>query len=533
MYSVVDLFAGAGGLSLGFIQTGKYTVRAAVENNPHAQETYRQNHQDIDLYSDVRDVDYKEILRKNTSIDVVIGGPPCQGFSNANRQRNQLINMNNQLVKEYVRAICELHPRAFVMENVQMLKSDTHRFYCTERDKESGILEKYSILIEDKYLDLLPETLYFDALMDLCRDIEQLNKYIWQPSTFQTLNLLRRYENNPQKLDKSFEKYFDQMGKICDELASVPITRGLEKLNKDALKLAEEIKKYKITENPAELTRMLNILIPIQRLFYYIMELSEKKILYELIHEKGINAKVKSYAVCDYIKGVLESPEYNYNIISGTLNAAEFGVPQKRHRFVLIGIRDGEKDKLALPKGTFTTQTYRKVKDAIEDLADVRVHYEVNEDPEPAGKKEGGTNELQLLLSDTDLIHNHVVTKTREVALSRFAALKAGQNFHDLDKAMKENTYTDCSKTQNSIYQRLNYSEPSGTVLNVRKSMWIHPEIDRAISIREAARLQTFPDSYIFYGTKDAQYQQIGNAVPPLLGKAIAEKVAEMLFINE
>ena len=59
--------------------------------------------------------------------------------------------------------------------------------------------------------------------------------------------------------------------------------------------------------------------------------------------------------------------------------------------------------------------------------------------------------------------------------------------------------------------------------------MWIHPTLDRAVSIREAARLQTFPDSYVFCGTKDAQYQQIGNAVPPILGRAIAEKILELL----
>ena len=72
---------------------------------------------------------------------------------------------------------------------------------------------------------------------------------------------------------------------------------------------------------------------------------------------------------------------------------------------------------------------------------------------------------------------------------------------------------------------RLKYDEPSGTVVNVRKSMWIHPELDRAISIREAARLQTFPDSFIFEGTKDSQYQQVGNAVPPFLAKAVAESI--------
>ena len=59
--------------------------------------------------------------------------------------------------------------------------------------------------------------------------------------------------------------------------------------------------------------------------------------------------------------------------------------------------------------------------------------------------------------------------------------------------------------------------------------MWIHPVLNRAISVREAARLQTFPDSFVFYGSKDKQYQQVGNAVPPIMAKAIAKKIATLL----
>ena len=65
--------------------------------------------------------------------------------------------------------------------------------------------------------------------------------------------------------------------------------------------------------------------------------------------------------------------------------------------------------------------------------------------------------------------------------------------------------------------------------MNVRKSMWVHPELDRAISIREAARLQTFPDTFIFEGSKDSQYQQVGNAVPPVLSNAIARSLVKAL----
>lgn len=62
--------------------------------------------------------------------------------------------------------------------------------------------------------------------------------------------------------------------------------------------------------------------------------------------------------------------------------------------------------------------------------------------------------------------------------------------------------------------------------------MWVHPTKNRSLSVREAARLQTFPDHFRFFGTKDSQFQQVGNAVPPILAKAIAEKVVDYLEAN-
>ena len=140
--------------------------------------------------------------------------------------------------------------------------------------------------------------------------------------------------------------------------------------------------------------------------------------------------------------------------------------------------------------------------------------------------------ELASALRNSAVLKNHIVTKTTATAMERFRALKQGQNFHALDDDLKTNTYTDASRTQNTIYLRLNYDEPSGTVVNVRKSMWIHPTKDRAISVREAARLQTFPDSFVFCGSKDKQYQQVGNAVPPIMAKSIAKKLAKVLRQN-
>ena len=180
--------------------------------------------------------------------------------------------------------------------------------------------------------------------------------------------------------------------------------------------------------------------------------------------------------------------------------------------------------------GIYDEDQYRTVEDAIKDLEEIRPVYDRAADENGiALPKDAHLSPLAEELRDSRILKNHIITRSTEVAIERFRALEEGQNFHALSAYLKENTYTDVKRTQNTIYLRLKYNEPSGTVVNVRKSMWIHPKIDRAISVREAARLQTFPDSFVFYGTKDKQYQQVGNAVPPIMARAIAEKIAGTL----
>ena len=98
-YSVIDLFAGAGGLSLGFRQTNEFNIVLAVENNKNAQLTYHRNHPNTVLKDDVNELVYADILAEYGQIDVVIGGPPCQGFSSANRQKSATISLNNDWLR--------------------------------------------------------------------------------------------------------------------------------------------------------------------------------------------------------------------------------------------------------------------------------------------------------------------------------------------------------------------------------------------------------------------------------------------------
>jgi len=527
-YNVIDLFAGAGGLSLGFTQTDKFDIKVAVEKNIYARETYRRNHEGAELLEDVCDIDYDDIMRRYDQFDVVIGGPPCQGFSNANRQKNHAINLNNRLIKEYVKAVCKLQPKVFVMENVGMLRSKVHRFYYSEADKE--IIDSQQIQLTDAKIDLLPPDIIFSHADELISDYDQITKLCWDEKTYLILNVLFKQQKNPQKLRKTTDKYTKELKKICTKLTEdLVIDDEISKFNYD---LAEAISAYikKEPDSEQELMMKLEKPIYIQRMISKLKELKDNQIIYKInIENGGICAYVKSYAVLDYIKGVLGGEQNKYKIRFEVLNAADFGAPQKRIRFIMMGVKNfGDRD-FKLPEGTIRSEEYRTVKDAISDLEDIKPTYEISDPPIQIPTVNLISNSLASGLRDTNVLHNHVITRTKETALKRFAALAEGQNFHDLKSEMKEDTYTDVSRTQNTIYLRLKYDAPSGTVVNVRKSMWIHPTINRALSIREAARLQTFRDSFVFEGTKDAQYQQVGNAVPPILANAIAKKVLELL----
>lgn len=535
-YSVIDLFAGAGGLSLGFTQTNKFDIKVAAEINPYASATYLRNHKHTELEEDVCDIDYRKIVDKYGPIDVVIGGPPCQGFSNANRQKNHAISSNNRLVKEYVRAVCELKPTVFVMENVDMLRSETHRFYYSEEDR--NIIDMQHIRLRNEKIELLPQDIVLSDADKLISDYYKIQQFQWDEKTYLILNVLFKQKKNLQKFRKAVGKYTRQLKKISAEF--MERAGKEEKIKQMDYALAEAISYYLegSSDSEQQLIEKLEKPIYIQRMISKLKELKENNIIVDEFNTNhGIYAHVQSYGVFDYIKNVLDcelslerdSDTNIYKIQSAVLNAADFGAPQKRMRFIIIGAKNRGYRDFELPEPVFQSDAYRTVKHAIGDLENIEPVFDVSAPPLEIPDVYLPQDSLAYSLRNTNKLYNHVITQSTETALNRFAALEEGQNFHNLKTEMKEDTYTDVSRTQNTIYLRLKYNEPSGTVVNVRKSMWIHPVINRALSIREAARLQTFPDSFVFIGTKDAQYQQVGNAVPPVLANAIANKVLELL----
>ena len=533
-FKTIDLFAGAGGLSLGFIQTGRFDVKVAFENNPAMQQTYKNNHPDTVVYSDVCDADYKGILKQFGDIDVVIGGPPCQGFSNANRQKSHAINMNNMLVKQYIRAIVELQPKAFVMENVSMLRSDTHRFFMDRKDK--SVLGINKIKTKDSKLVLIDKKYSFLTAKSIIENREQIVANIFPENAYKELNILYKATNNSKKFIVVANKHKAVLLDILSCKTIPQADKYIKKVNDKCFKYLLGLFEVDLSIDNnsnidlSEVRDTLEPVIMIQRMLSKAMEIIDNEIVVDHYETKnGITAVIKSYSVYDYLVAILTNDSNGYSITSGILCAADFGAPQKRERFILMGIKRSICQDIQLPSGSYTTENYNTVEDAIRDIQSETPFFKASDDVGIMLKTKGNLSPLARTLRNSDLLFNHIVTETTDEALKRFKLIKQGQNFHSLPREHQTNTYTDPTRTQNTIYLRLDYKRPSGTVVNVRKSMWIHPVLDRAVSVREAARLQTFPDSFRFYGSKDKQYQQVGNAVPPILAKGIAEQLVRLL----
>ena len=528
-YTVIDLFAGAGGLSYGFLQTGRFEVVAAAEINENARKTYRKNIADavprFQFIDNVVGCDFKALSDKLGGIDIVIGGPPCQGFSNANRQKNHLISMNNSLVKEYFRAIKEIKPRAFVMENVSMLRSETHRFYESHKDNNEidALIERgHSIPKREETVVVAGEA--FDGI-----DYRKIDGYKLETITLpedlcQLIAVLNKNKTNPRRLPNYMEKHAKEIVRQIDSYAgkidapSVAQQSVLDKLS--------EIRAAVVANDVVSCSDAMEYIVKLQKMIATIREIRNNELIgsFSVDLTGALYFTVNSYSVIDYINAILDN-EY---VQSGcTANSEWYGVPQERRRYIVIGVRKDlfTKEKLVMPAAPEEFKVVT-VGEAILDLQGYATSYTPTHEMIEYGDEKDLSEYACLMRANSRGVNNQITTKTTEVALKRFRAIEKGKNFHSLDKEMKD-TYSKPERTQKTIYLRLDPTKPSGTVVNVRKSMWIHPELDRAITIREAARLQSFPDSFVFVGSKDSQYQQVGNAVPPLLAKGIALKVLD------
>lgn len=256
--------------------------------------------------------------------------------------------------------------------------------------------------------------------------------------------------------------------------------------------------------------------------------------------------KDSNVLIVDILKQELIEAGYS-NFIEVVLDAAQFGVPQHRKRYFILASRFAD---LQLSRPKATAKTVPTVRDAFMGLPDVvpnttipPVKY-LPEDSDYSTLlkdnsfwRRGETEQKELLLQKP--------MKHRASTISRFALLKPGEGLKDLFERFSEKERISLQKERilpNKIFikrnVRLKLDEPASTVTSHCLDEFVHPTSNRALTVRECARLQSFPDSYVFLGpdlvphidrTVQDKYEQIGDAVPPLLAYAWGNQIINIL----
>ena len=339
----IDLFAGAGGMSLGASMVG-IDVKLAIEIDPFAAQTFALNHpQTPVMQRDIRSIKKSDLPDKNGMQSIIMGGPPCQGFSTSNQKTRTTKNPNNWLFREYLRLVKLWAPDWVIFENVTGLAHTA-------------------------------DGLFLEA----------------------------------------------------------------------------------------------------------------------------VQAKLESLG---------------YALSTWMLTATAYGVPQKRSRLFIVGSKKG----LQLPEPVASSTASVTVADAIDDLPALDNGASF---PVLPYSKEPHSEYSLIMRSHSEHAQSNFVTRNAKKIITRYTHIPQGGNWESIPARLMTN-YKDRTRCHTGIYHRLIAAEPSVVIGNYRKNMLIHPTQNRGLSVREAARLQSFPDDFTFCGSIGFQQQQVGNAVPPLLAKAV------------
>lgn len=213
--------------------------------------------------------------------------------------------------------------------------------------------------------------------------------------------------------------------------------------------------------------------------------------------------------------------ELDYNVDVRVLNASEFGVPQSRNRAVFIGIKKefGEVNYDRIKK----INKLISVEEAIGELYSLE-----NNDNNILTEKPKTTFQKYLRAKDNVVLNHDIKYPNKEVQ-ERMKYVPQGGNWRDVPEKLWKVKRTN---RHSSAYKRLDASKPSITI-DTGHMNYFHPIYNRVPTVRESARLQSFPDDFIFIGTTTSQLRQVGNAVPPLLAKAVADLIKENLKDGE
>ena len=278
---------------------------------------------------------------------------------------------------------------------------------------------------------------------------------------------------------------------------------------------------------------------PRNKLFYgfvkFINWYSPKAFVMENV--KGLLSMQNGEVIKTIVEEFTNAGLFGYNVAYKVLRASDYGVPQNRERVILIGFRKDLNLQPEHPK-PYEQDHLITVDEAISDLPQIQAGQGVEVQEYPMEPQ----NPYQVQMrANAKYVLNHVAMKHTARLIARFEAIQPGQDLldvwetHGAKKRGAPNEKSTVKFHQNN--QRLFGDQPAPTIAASFQSNFVHPHLNRNFTAREGARLQSFPDDFVFEGMRTkmswekglSQYQQIGNAVPVLLAKAIAESVVEQL----
>ena len=210
--------------------------------------------------------------------------------------------------------------------------------------------------------------------------------------------------------------------------------------------------------------------------------------------------------------------EMGYNIDCRILCAADYGVPQMRKRLVYMGVRS-DIGLPCFPQKVLTPDKYVTCREAIDDLPS-RVD-EIGKEID-VYSTEPRTEYQRKMRGECTVLHNHVATNHKQFVKDTIALVPEGGNWRDLPKGIGE------SRKFHEAWTRYDGNKPSRTIDTGHRNHF-HYQYNRVPTIRENARLQSFPDDFVFTGTRTQQNRQVGNAVPPLLGYYLGKALADII----
>lgn len=229
-----------------------------------------------------------------------------------------------------------------------------------------------------------------------------------------------------------------------------------------------------------------------------------------------------------------------YRCGGDVIRATDHGVPQLRHRFVLLGVRGGDGPVL-FPRPTHGDANDREKCPRL--LPHVTLKMAIGDLPEISSGGGAEISEYDKVAFSayqrearrgSTVIYNHRASAVASINLNRISFVREGGNWKDIPVSLLPPRFFQCRLTDHSTtYARPRWDHPSFTLTalfgNVTAGAYTHPSQNRAFSVREGARIHSFPDCFRFKGPLNSQYRQIGNAVPPLLAQAFAEHLSEYL----